>query len=316
MSRQAHASIRLNALFLFTCLIWGVTWVPIKIGVAAVPPLFFAGLRFIAAGAVLLAVAKLMGLEWRVDRGHVGSILTTALLTCSATYALLFWGVRHIPSGLAAAESMGLIPIALLLIASFRGEEEWSVRGAAAILLGVTGLLLLFRADLLGVQVESLRTAGVLAVGASSFVYALGAVISRPLLRTYSALTVSGWSFVLGSAALLAMALLIEPIDRSTMLSMTEPAVALSWLFLVFFGSVIAFSAFMRLVRDWSPSRAGMYAFVSPVIAVVVGNRSLGETVGGLDILAMVAMLAGAWLAMDPLRPSPHAEELDEPSSM
>ena len=68
------------------------------------------------------------------------------------------------------------------------------------------------------------------------------------------------------------------------------------WLFLVLFGSLLAYTIYLRLLRDWGPVRAGSYAFISPVIAVLVGIGVLHEQVSLLDVLGMAAMLTGAWL--------------------
>src|SRR5689334_21749587 len=95
------------AMFLAMCLVWGLTWIAIKTGLAAVPPLLFAGTRFVMAGVILLAwegSAARRSVGWRrlPERGDWPAVLGAALLLIVATYSLLFWGMERVASGLAA----------------------------------------------------------------------------------------------------------------------------------------------------------------------------------------------------------------------
>ncbi len=103
------------------------------------------------------------------------------------------------------------------------------------------------------------------------------------------------------------ISLAVEPGGRAALAGDWGLMAWLGWLFLVLFGSLCAFTMCMQLVRDWGPSRAGTYAFVSPIVAVLLGSAVLGERLSLLEGLGMAAMLAGAWLSLVSPRPRPVA---------
>jgi drug/metabolite transporter (DMT)-like permease len=282
-------------------LIWGLTWIAIKTGVTAVPPLFFAGTRFVAAGLLLLAWARLAGngatgQHQAVRREDWAKLLVATLLMIVATYALLFWGMAHVASGLASVINLALTPVALFGIGLAYREERFSTRRALGIAIGIVGLTVLFRPG--GGGRDAAELWGMAAIVGGDVAYAWGSVLSRKLLRIYSPVRISGLTTLIGGLALTGLALLVEPIDRAVLTALATPEIAASWLFLVLFGSLVAFTVYLRLVRDWGASRAGLYAFVSPAIAVVVGVVLAGETLHASDLAGMVIMLAATGFAM------------------
>jgi len=294
-------------LFLVMCVVWGVTWIAIKIGVASIPPLLFAGTRFTVAGAILLAwqavAAHRRAAPLQIRRGDWRGMLIVSLLVIVATYSLLFWGMRHVASGLAAVLNLAFMPIALFAIGLAYGEERFTTRQLVAVALGVVGLVLLFRpASSAGRGGEELW--GMAAIIGGTAAYSWGSVLSRKLLRAYEPVLVSGVTCLSGGVTLMALAAALEPIDAATLRAFLSPSIAASWLFLVVFGSLGAFTIYLRLVRDWGTAKAGMYAFVSPVIAVLVGVLLSGEAARASDFLGMSVMLAATWFALGPA-PSP-----------
>ncbi len=288
-------------LFIVMCLIWGLTWLAIKTGVERVPPLFFAGTRFAVAGAVLLAWGYAAGERPAIARADWRAFLFASLLLIVGTYSLLFWGMQLVPSGLAAVINLSLTPTALLALGLAYGEERFSLRQTSAVLLGIAGLVVLFRPG--GGASGGAEPWGIAAIVGGTVAYAWGSVLSRPLLRRYSPIFVSAVTCLVGGAILIAMALILEPIGGDTLSAFAAPAVLASWLFLVLFGSLVAFTIYLRLVRDWGTARAGLYAFVSPAIAVAVGITVSGERPRATDFLGMAIMLAATWFALG--RPQP-----------
>jgi drug/metabolite transporter (DMT)-like permease len=291
---------RTYGLFAVMCLVWGLTWIAIKTGVAHVPPLFFAGTRFTCAGTLLLgwerlsrgAPAKRQAVLRRADWWPV---LSAALLVIVATYSLLFWGMTQVASGLAAVLNLALMPVALFAIGVAYREERFSGRRALAIAIGIAGLAVLFRPGSAGGG----TLGGMAAIVAGTIAYSWGSVLSRPLLRRYSPERVSGTTSFVGGVILIFLSLALEPVNLGTIRDFTAPAVAASWLFLVLFGSLVAFTIYLRLVRDWGASRAGMYSFVSPAIAVATGVLISGEALHRTELLGMLLMLAGTWFALN-----------------
>jgi len=189
--------------------------------------------------------------------------------------------------------------VALLTIGIAFGEESFDRRRASAIVLGVAGLVLLFAPKIMSeLHATAMEVWGGLAIIASALAYAFGSVLSRPLLRHYSPALVSGATLLPGGALMLLGSLAFEPGAVTALHGRWGVAAWSGWAFLVIFGSLLAYTFYLSLVRDWGPSRAGAYSFISPSIAVVLGIIVLDEQVSGMDVLGMGVMLAAAWLAL------------------
>jgi len=290
--------------FLMLCIIWGSTWIGTKAGIEVVPPLLFAGTRFTAAGVLLLLYGWARGEAATFKVGDSIRFVAVSMLMITLCYAPLFWGMQYIDTGTAAVLEMSLTPIALLCFALLLREESLDVRRILAILLGVSGLIILFWPSAPDEHVskpEAFAGAslwGGLAVASAAFTYGYGSVLARPLLRSYPALFVAGITTLVGGIALLAAALLSEPGALSALSGNWGKIAWTGWFFLVIFGSLIGYTTYMRLLRDIGASRAGSYAFVSPVIAVALGVLFFSEQVTVFDVVGIIVMLIGAYLAM------------------
>ncbi len=284
-------------MFAAMCLIWGTTWIAIKVGVEASPPLFFAGSRFVAAGLLMLAWRRLRGGPVTLPRPDWPRQFVISLFMIAATYGFLFWGLQHVASGLSAVINLALTPVALLAIGLAYGAERFSPRRAAAVALGILGLVVLLEPAGAG-RGDPLEPWGMAAIVAGTLAYCWGSVLSRPLLRAHGPLLVSGLSTLIGGVMLLVLAFWIEPLDAGLLAIYLRPEVMAGWLFLVLFGSLVAFTIYLRLLRDWGPLSAGMYAFVSPVIAVAFGALVFAEAFGPVEALGSLLMLGAARLAL------------------
>jgi len=288
------------ALYIAMCLIWGLSWIAIKTGVDAVPPLFFAAFRFLIAGALLFALAR-----WRKSRipanAPWGRIVVAALLINTGCYATLFWGMQYVPSGFAGVVNLSLIPITLFVLGIFFGLERFTRTRAAALALGVIGLLVLMRARL-SIEPSPMAVAGSLAVIAATFSYCLGSVLSRPLLDRVPALSLAAVHNVIGGAGLALLSLGVEDFDAADVRRLLDPPVLASLAFLILFASLVAFTVYLRLLRDWGPYRAGTYAFVSPIIAVGVGIALAGERYTLPEFLGAALMLVAVWMSLRPAK--------------
>lgn len=290
--------------FLMLCVIWGSTWIASKAGIEAVPPLLFAATRFTAAGLLLLVYGWLRGeaAGLKIDDGI--RFIAVSILMITLCYGPLFWGMQYIDTGTAAVLEMSLTPIALLCFALLLREEKLDVRRILAITLGVSGLVVLFwpsTAGGSGSKPEAFDGAslwGGLAVASAAFTYGYGSVLARPLLRSYPAVFVAGVTTLVGGIALMVAALIFEPGAAAAVSGNWGTRAWTAWFFLVIFGSLVGYTTYMRLLRDIGASRAGSYAFVSPVIAVVLGALFFSEQVTVSDVIGIFVMLTGAYLAM------------------
>lgn len=295
-------------LFALMCLIWGSTWLAMKFGVASVPAVFYGGTRFNLAGSALLLFAWLRGEVRRLGQHELGRLVLVQLLMVVLTYAPLFWAIRHIPSGLTGVLNLALVPVSLLGFGIALGEERWNLGRAAALGFGCAGLAVLFGPQVM-VPGDSLGLLAAAAVVLSAAVYSLGSVIARPLTRAMSAVFMSGLTLLPGGLVLTLGALVLEPGALEAARFDWDIAAWLGWLFLVVFGSLVAFTTYLRLIAVWGPARAGSYAYVSPVIAVVLGMLVLGEQVGLSDGLGMALLLAAAFYSLRAAASNPHSAD-------
>jgi drug/metabolite transporter (DMT)-like permease len=291
-----------HALFAMMALIWGLTWIAIKAGITAVPPAFFAAARYLLVGVVLGVWVRGSWLAFR--GGRAPRLLITGGLNNVVTYALLFWGMQYVASGVAGLVNLALMPVALYGLAILIGDERATWRHAAALVLGIAGLLALFwdRTTTPSGQREAL---GLLAVVAATFSYALGSVLSRPLLKQVAPLELTGAHAIVGAFGLAAVSFAVEPISGVELRALMSPAPLSGLLFLVVFGTFVAYTIYLRLVHAWGAPRAGLYAFVSPVVALIAGAVVFGEPFGSREAFGAIAMLAGAGLALPRDGPSP-----------
>ncbi len=284
-------------MFLVMCAIWGATLIAIKIGVEAVPPLMFAASRFLAAGILILGWLYCRSRSLCIGRRDWPRLLVTASLIVAATYGFLFWSLQHVPTGLAAVINLSLIPIGLYTIGLAHREESFSLRQSISLVIGVLGLVVLFWPKLSkdGVTVELL---GLSAIVVATLAYCWGSILNRPLLRRHSPVLISGLTTLIGGVYLAVLALAFEPAGEVRLAALFGPEIVASWLFLVLFGSVAAFTIYLRLIRDWGPARAGLYGFVSPVIALAIGILAYQERFGPPEALGSTLLLLAAWLAL------------------
>jgi drug/metabolite transporter (DMT)-like permease len=261
--------------------IWGSTYLGIRFAIQTLPPFSMASIRFLLAGIPLFLVSVRRG-----DRGAdpIGrrqwlSALVVGGLLLAGGNGGVTWAEQYVPSGLAAL-LVASVPIWIVLISHLLGDERITWPVGVGLAIGLLGVALLVRPH--GGQGALL---GSLALLAAPFSWALGSVISRrvrlprrPLVATGMEMTCGG--VLLGVVAVLNGDLARIHLERVSLLS------ALSLLYLVVFGSLVAFSCYVWLLKVARPSVVGTYAYVNPVVAVALGTVFAGEHFDAVEILA------------------------------
>ena len=289
---------RLRAMFAFIGLIWGTTWLAMKIGIATVPPGVFAGLRWLTAGLILM-----LWLRWRGERilpppRLVWRLIGVSILLVTLNQVIQLYGLLHITAGLAAVISSGLTPIFLLMFSVGLGQERLSWRQVGAITLGVAGVLLLFGPDAVAGTLDVWEVIGASGVVIGCLSYSLGSVLTRPMMRQLAPIQLAALTDVIGGGILLIFSVPLEPGGWAALSFQWGWPAFLAWLYLVIPAALMATTMYFLLVREWGASRPGTYAFISPVIAVVLGSSLFGETLDWGHGIGMTLMLCGAGLAL------------------
>lgn len=286
--------------FALMCLVWGLTFLPVKIGSAHVPPIFLAAARFSIAGVLMLLWAGRDVLAVPPEARRL--LLITALLVNTGNYTFLFWGTAHAPSGLAAVVNLATIPIYTLIASRLIEGQRITGQRIAAIVLGLTGLCFLFATRAFSgwsaAHGDPMEIWGLAAVAFGTLLYCFGAVLTRRIAGTMPTLTLAGWQTVIGALGLAAVSFAVEPVTLADMCALGEWPVWPALAALVFGGSLIGFTIYMRLLRDWGAFHAGLYAFVSPAIAVTAGVVVLNEPFGLSEAIGAVLMFGAAAIAL------------------
>lgn len=287
-------------LFALMCLVWGLTFMPVKVGATHVPPVFLAAVRFWIAGVLMLVWAGRDA--FRVPGAARWRLVGTALLVNTGNYAFLFWGTAQAPSGLSAIVNFATIPIYSLLASRVIEGQAISGRRIVAILVGMVGLGFLFATRAMGglsaAQGNPLEAWGLAAVAFGTLLYCVGAVLSRRIAGTMPTLTLAGWQTLIGGAGLTVISLALEEVGPAQFRALVGWPVLPALATLVIGGSLIGFTIYMRLLRDWGAFHAGLYAFVSPVIAVTAGMVVLGEPFGWAEAAGALLMFGAAAIAL------------------
>jgi drug/metabolite transporter (DMT)-like permease len=308
MTAATTASQR--AMFVFICFVWGTTWLAMKIGIETVSPGVFAGLRWSIAGAILLMFRRVSGRRVIPPPRLVPRLLLASVLLITANQVIQLYGLKHVTAGLAAVLSSALTPLALLGFAAAFGQERFTARQLGAIGIGVTGVLMLFGPAALAGRLDGREVAGAAGITIGCLCYCCGSVMSRPMMRTLEPVQLAGLTGLFGGLLLLAGALAVEPGARESMRFHWGWPAFLAWLYLLGPGALLSTTMYFLLVRDWGASRPGTYAFVSPVIAVVIGCVFFQEKLDWGDALGMMLMLGAAGLALRPGAAPPVRGEL------
>jgi drug/metabolite transporter (DMT)-like permease len=142
------------------------------------------------------------------------------------------------------------------------------------------------------------KTCACPAIVAATFCYCLGTVLARPLLAAFTPLQVTAAQAVVGAIGLVGLSVALEPLSIATLNALATPGPLAGLIFLVVFGTVAAYTIYLRLVRDWGAPRAGLYAFVSPIVALALGALLFAEPIGWREAVGAAIMLGAAALAM------------------
>jgi drug/metabolite transporter (DMT)-like permease len=284
-----------HLLFLLMSLIWGITWIATKAGLLAVPPLFFGAARYVLVCAVMLVVVR--DLRGVFAGGRAPRLILTGALVVVGCYGFLYWGMQFVASGVSGVVNMSMNPVCLFGFAILMGQERPTWRHGLALLLGIAGLVILFagKAEVAGTAAELWGAAALVAAALS---YCLGSVLSRPLLDQLTPLQLAAAHGVVGVVGLTALSLVLEPVSLATFRALLRPEPFAGLLFLVIAGTFIAYTIFLRLVRDWGAPRAGLYSFVSPVVALLLGALVYAEPLTWREFAGAAIMLLAAGIAI------------------
>ncbi|HLA09705.1 MAG TPA: EamA family transporter [Pyrinomonadaceae bacterium] len=278
--------------WLSLCFIWGSTWLFIKLGLADLPPLTFAGIRFVIAVSILFTIIAILRIPLPRSRRDWVLLAVTGVLAFSLNYGLLFWGEQFISSGLAAL-LQATIPAFGLVIAHFYlpGERMTPAR-IIGVILGVLGVALVF-SNQLGMGGPQALAGSIALVLSSVCVAYANVLVKARAIKLHPAILSAGQMFF-GLFPLLLIGIPLE--GNPVNFRWTRMAVA-SLFYLAIVGSVVAFLLYYWLMQNMDVTKTMLIALVTPIVAVVLGMVVLNEQLswrtfaGGLLIMSGIALV-------------------------
>ncbi|MGE5716126.1 MAG: EamA family transporter [Acidobacteriota bacterium] len=273
--------------------VWGSTYLAIRWGIETIPPFTMAGVRYLVAGGVLLAWVKRRGAP-RVTFRDLGPAFLTGGLMLLCGNGGVVWAEQRIASGLAAL-LIAVEPLFIVLLQATLPQERRrpSVRALVGVAFGVAGVVLLVGPVRLGD--ERVDLGGAVAVLFAAFAWALGSLLSRHLAPPASPLQATALQMLVGGALLGCAAGATGEWARFSPALVSGRSIG-AVAYLVVFGSLLAFTAYVWLLRVASPALVSTYAFVNPVVAVFLGWLLAREEVGPRTLVAATVIVAAVIL--------------------
>jgi drug/metabolite transporter (DMT)-like permease len=268
--------------------VWGSTFLAIRVGVHVVPPLLFASMRFFVAGALLFAWMRLRGTPSPSRREWLAASLL-AVCIFVVDYGLLFWAEQRVPSGIAAV-MLATIPVFMALseILILR-TQRLTLRLALALLVGIGGVSVLVSRSL-SLGEAPIDPKGAIALVIAAISWSVASALTRKLPLPPSKAMSSGAQMLAGGI-MLAMAAAAFGEFKGFQIQSVPYGVWLALAYLIVAGSIIGFTAYVWLIHHQSPTKVGTYAYVNPVVAVIIGYFLGGETVGPRTVLGTLLVL-------------------------
>ncbi len=294
--------------WLVLCFIWGTTWIFIKIGLEDLPPIAFAGARFLLAVLILFFVIRLQNItlprtwrEWRI-------IAITGVLQFSINYSLVFWSEQYITSGLAAVLQAMITVFGLILAWYFLPNERITKLKIFAVCLGIIGVAVIFIDQL---KVQSLMAfIGSVGIVVGAYAAAQASILVKAKGAAFHPAALVFCQMVCGLPAIIIYSLIVEgnPLNYHW----TWRAIGCV-LYLTIAGTIAAFWLYYWLLGRIESTKAMMISLVTPLLAVVIGSLTLGETLppqtfaGGLLIIGSIGLIVFR-------KSRPQNEAIEEPA--
>ncbi|MBZ5600134.1 MAG: EamA family transporter [Acidobacteriia bacterium] len=268
--------------------VWGSTFLAIRVGVREVPPFLLAGMRFLVAGVALFGWMRAKGTP-SPNLRQWGAVSLLAVLIFVLDYGLLFWAEKRVPSGIAAV-MMATIPVFMTTseILILR-TQRLSARLAIALLVGIGGVAVLVSRTLTFGEAP-IDTAGAGALIVAAISWSVASALTRKLPLPAAKAMSSGAQMLAGGVLLTLTAAFLGEF-RGFHVQAVSRGAWLALAYLIVAGSIVAFTAYVWLIHHESPTRVGTYAYVNPVVAVVLGYFLGGEAIGPRTVVGTALVL-------------------------
>lgn len=275
------------AVFAGLVLIWGTTWIAIKIGLEHFPPLFAVAVRFCIAGPAFLLMMRLRKLPIPYQLRHQPYFLTIGLLSFVTSFGTVYWAEQYVTSGLAAVIFSTLPLMTAIVSLWLLKAERLTAMRFLGIVLGLAGMIVIHFGDLR--QVHPLAPVAALVMLVSPAATAFATILTKRRIKEFHTFALAGLPMTYGGIIDLALWAIFQ---REAPLDWGLPGV-LSIAYLTLFGSLVTFSGYNWLLKHVEVSRANLIAYLTPIVALAVGAIFAGETITVSILLGAALVISG-----------------------
>lgn len=279
---------RILVAFASVYLLWGSTFVAIRYVTQLLHPAFVSGLRYVIAGAVLMACLLLRRRSVRLSRGDWWRVTVLGFIMFTVNTTLVSYGGRVLSAGLTALFIAAIPLFMAVLEAMLPGGSTMSRMGWAGTLTGFAGLALLTSHGVRGQSLTGTRALACLALLLAAFAWAVGSLLARRMTMQASPMVSSAWQMLIAGT----MNMLIGVGAGGLQHSHWTPGAWMAMVYLALFGSVAGYTSYMYLLRNVRLAAAATYAYINPIVAVLLGWALLHETLHGMEWVGMGIVVA------------------------
>jgi drug/metabolite transporter (DMT)-like permease len=283
--------MKARLVWLVLCGIWGSTWLFIKLGLEDLPPITFAGIRFVISCAIVFVLIRARNISLPGKSRDWLLLALTGVLSFSLNYGLVFWGEQYISSGLAAVLQSTLPAFGLVIAHIHLPGERMTWAKVVGVVLGIIGVAVVFSNQL--AIAGGMALAGCVALVLSAFFAAYSNVLVKAYGKNLEPAILAAVQMFFGLIPLLLVGLLLE---GNPLAFRWTPMALVSLFYLAVVGTVIAFLLYYWLVHNMDVTKSMLISLVTPVVAVVLGMVVLGEELSWRTIIGGLMIMAGIGL--------------------
>ncbi len=273
------------------CIIWGTTYLALRVGVTQFPPFLFSAIRFLAAGPILLAIVFVLGKLPIPSRKVLAQQAVSGLLLCTFGVGIVGWSEMYVSSGLAAI-ICSVMPIWVMLINfAVASDDTPAFPVVVGLVVGLVGIVMIF-----GEHVSDFSdpdyTFGIFTTFFGNICWALGTVWVKRKTQSTDPFLAAGLQMLFGGIFLIPMSLVFD--DYATITTNTDMWFAL--VYLILFGSVAAYACYSYAIKKLPMTLVSLYAYINPIVAVVLGALLLNERLNTRIWMGILITLAGIYV--------------------
>lgn len=273
------------------CIIWGTTYLALRVGVTQFPPFLFSGIRFLIAGPILLGLLFLFRKVALPSRKIILQQAVSGLLLCAFGVGIVGWSEMYVSSGLAAI-ICSVMPIWVILInMALTSDDQPAFPVVLGLIIGLAGIILIF-GEHVGDFSEPSYKLGIFMTFLGNICWAFGTVWVKKKTQSTDPFLAAGLQMLFGGIFLMPMSLVFD--NYSTINWSPEMVAAL--VYLILFGSVAAYASYSYAIKKLPITIVSLYAYINPIVAVILGSLILGERLNARIGIGILITLAGIYV--------------------